>query len=266
MNNANVPKTIQLQVFGYRLDMTNPDEKAEYDEILKKLDGVEKWQYAVSLKTQIKFQFPKEGETIEIDTKCLFDNQWNTECGIRVWQWVEYSWPNHRIKDGYYLVMTEEFTQLLKDTFKCGYCGHQYHKPEQKWCDKCLGSEYLSESELPLLRLKPLKGKVSKVKFPDELKEAYRIAQEQSLAIRCEKEKQRLREKYKQAERNAGIEFCAKIWLLEHNIPINNFIFYDHTQKCTFGWNKPLTKDQIESLKLKLNGFPFPKMLDFKVA
>lgn len=261
-----LPETIAVTVFGYWFDTSIPKDKNEYEEIVKKMEGVEKWQYTKIPSISTRFKFHKDGSIVDIETKCLFANQWNTACGKRIFQWMEYTWPNDKIKEGYYFVMTDEFKQLLKDKFKCGYCGHQYYKPKQDWCDHCLGSEYLEKSNLGLLRLKPLKGKVSKLTVPAKLREAYQIAQEKSLAIRCEKEIQRLRDNFKESERNNGIEFRAKLWLLENDISIDNFIFYKHTQKCTFGWRTALTKDQIESLKLKLNGFPFPKMLDFKVA
>lgn len=267
MTNSNVPETSAVKAIGYYYDISIPEHAEQYQKIvdLMKSRKVVLWDIHHTKQSK-SFNFSNSGQIIDIETKCLFANQWNTRCGKRVFEWSEIAYPNKNIKKGYYLVLPPEFDQLLKDTFKCGYCGHQYHKPEQKWCDKCLGSEHLKEHELWLLRLKPLRGAIPKLEVPDELKEKYRVAQEKATVILCNKEMERLRENYKKTERDNGIEFRAKIWLLEHNIPLDNFIFYKHTQKLTFGWRTPLNENQIESLKLKLNGFPFPKMLDFKVA
>ena len=53
------------------------------------------------------------------------------------------------VQDGYYIVEAEELQALREKRFICRYCGHQ--DENQGICKKCINSEYLEESNLPLL-------------------------------------------------------------------------------------------------------------------
>lgn len=118
-----------------------------------------------------KYVKPLDNTTINLDTKYLFNNQWNTEkvktCeqGIRVFDWAENIFPNRKIKEGYYLDQTEEMAEIRKNTLKCGFCGKQYkwHRHLGTFCTNCIGSKYLELNELPLLRLLPVNEDTQRV-------------------------------------------------------------------------------------------------------
>ena len=102
-----------------------------------------------------------DSEDIELETSCLFSNQWNTACGKRVFDWYEAIYPNRKIKEGHYLDITDEMRQIRQTTLVCGYCGKNYPNGKPGFCNACLDSEYLKESDLALLRLLPVA-----LKFP----------------------------------------------------------------------------------------------------
>jgi len=64
-------------------------------------------------------------------------------------------------------------------------------------------------------------------------------------------------------------DFCKKIatmtterdgmlWIVEHDLPTDNAIFYNHTGRFCFGWRNPITGNAKTQLVEKLAGFPFP--------
>jgi hypothetical protein len=48
------------------------------------------------------------------------------------------------------------------------------------------------------------------------------------------------------------------IWLVNHDLPTDNAIFYSHTGRFCFGWRNPITGDAKTQLLARLDGFPFP--------
>jgi len=143
--------TITTQIVCYRYDVCRPDHRVAHELVLDtlaemrtKLGGVLKCQ-ANSTKLLVgKYGIEKCGETttsdIELNTDYLYDNQWLTPDGPRVFDSHEVIYPNKDIKEGYYLVITDEIRALRHNRLRCGYCGHQEDEGDLKvgdtHCDK----------------------------------------------------------------------------------------------------------------------------------
>jgi hypothetical protein len=48
------------------------------------------------------------------------------------------------------------------------------------------------------------------------------------------------------------------LWLVNHDLPTENAIYYNHTGRFNFGWRKPITGEAKTMLLERLAGFPFP--------
>jgi hypothetical protein len=48
------------------------------------------------------------------------------------------------------------------------------------------------------------------------------------------------------------------LWLVNHDLPTDNAIFYSHAGRFCFGWRNPITGDAKAQLLAKLTDFPFP--------
>lgn len=209
---------------------------------------------------------PLDGQPVELETRHLFDNQWNTgptetsEQGFRVFDWAEAIYPNRHIKQGHYLEQTEEMEQARRARFKCGYCGAQYVNPAGKWCRKCLGSQYLKRDELRLLRLKPVTaglGAQFTDEAPAELAGEYEVRQHDARHKRLEKDHA---DKLRRLERNiedAKTALEAFHWLIDHGQDVENVIFYSHTGRFCFGWRTPIDAAEYSALVDVLCEFPF---------
>lgn len=67
---------------------------------------------------------------VELDTEYVFDDQWNTTCGLRLFDWAEAGYDNKFIHEGYYLDLTQEMYDIRKNTYKCSFCGESSQDPE----------------------------------------------------------------------------------------------------------------------------------------
>lgn len=206
-------------------------------------------------------------DTMTIETEHLFNNQYNTAEGHRIFDWYEgiIWWGGKRspYRTGYYL--TGDIDKLLeakRARHVCSYCGAQYDNPDHVFCTKCLGSEYLTEKDLPLLQLKPLaapiepptSGQLEKLKdawIAEQPKMLARLAQEKT--ARLLKKAQRLekdRDK-KIADLQHETEIQAK--LLRLGIDTDNLIYYSHTKQWVFGWRNKLSISEIDAISKQLS-------------
>lgn len=205
-------------------------------------------------------------EEVTLETKHLFDNQWNTP-ERRVFDWYEAIFPNRSIKQGHYLDITPEMREIRRNTNKCGFCGAQ--EPAQKgyvFCPHCIDSEYLKEEDLHLTRMVPV-DEQRKARAP--LSEAERAhlmplyvkAQTEGATTRgkarLKKQRADLLRKRNTAIENANTEYNGLIWLMDHGISINNVIYYSHTGRFGFGWRKPIGDAEYSRLVDLLCEFPF---------
>ena len=267
--------TIKTRLVTYSLDTSSE----EYKELLVKLKDHKPMHAISSDNGRSKIV---TGE-IELDCKCLFDNQWNTTSespnnpDCRVFDWWEAVHFNNgreitRHKAGHYLEITDEMRAIRDNKVKCGYCGHMEGIGEHEFCPKCLGSSYLSEDQLNLLRLKPISWSGSREPLTDtekaELLPLYVEAQTKT-RVRQEKEARekelqkinnlqaKAKEKADRLIEIAEAEYKGMLWLYEHDVNTNNCIFYNHTGVFNFGWRNPLSESVKSALLDILVEFPY---------
>lgn len=272
----------------YFFDLRSPDQAAAWKALAAKLKKTHphcmESHGGASHYTPIA---PHDGETVELETAHLFGNQWNTApgClsakGYRVFDWaLDYN-PNGNanIKRGHYLDQTEEMREIRRNTCACGYCGKQ--EPAAKgltFCPHCLDSEYLTEKELPLLRMRPIDEDTPRNNRPPlskaeraHLLPAYRHAQIHGTtergAARIEKARKDVESDYtkdlakaKRAVAGVKEERDAKRWILDHcPAMLANYIYYGHTGQHCFGWRGDgLSAEQASALLDVISEFPFP--------
>lgn len=213
---------------------------------------------------------------VNLEVQNLFDNQWNTVEGFRLFNKVEFVRPNKGISEGYYLRQTPEMVAVLQGTAKCGYCGRQAPVGERDFCDNCISSPYLEVSNLHLLRMEPIEaperrtGKTLKtprgarplseeelaVVMPRYMEAQTKFREQQAAKLRAEVEAE-----LSKAVELATIKRDGMIWILDAGIPTENLIFYPHTKTFCFGWRNPVSKEVRAELVEKLKQFPF----DFEI-
>jgi len=261
-------KSIKTFLHYYRFDISQADQKVKYLELCQQLEGKGLIKFDSISSSHSKFYTesiaPLDGQLIELETDYLFNNQWNTaktetsEKGLRVFDWAEPIYPNRSIKEGMYIEQTEEMREIRENTYRCGYCGKNHYKPTIQFCESCIGSEYLTEDNFPLLELAPVSTeKRKKLPLPVGFIEKYNEAQLMSRSVRLKKQQEQKKASLK-AEIKASVkEYKAFSWLISHNLDFDNVIYYNHTDTFSFGWRKSLSDTQKENLKVVLINFPY---------
>lgn len=273
-------KTLQTKIHYYEFDTRTPEGKSAWQAFKAERENGPRPFGPVF--HEIGSSRKLDGRTVTLETKHLFNNQWNTgpikgvtEKGLRVFDWfiqadhgshIPNSAP-HGIKRGHYLEQTPEMQNLRSQTVCCGYCGHQ--EPAEKanaFCSECLDSEYLKESDLYLLRMVPVSEKNGTRKpltaaEKGHLLPLYRDAQihgntERGKA-RIKAQRARVESDYKSAIQNAQIKHDGFIWLMDRGVNTQNVIYYSHTRKFSFGWQSPIDETVLSSLLDTLPEFPF---------
>ena len=236
----------------------------------------EKFLTNLTKKLGIYFEPGEHVKTVEVtlETDNLFDNQWNTAEGFRLFNKAQYRYVNPKFKCGYWLEQTPEMVAILTGTAKCGYCGHKAPVGEKDFCDKCLSSRHLSEEDLHLLRMQPIEEPGLRETVKSE-RQRYR-----KRAPLTEQERETLLPKYVEAQTNgkhelaqkalsdakekcerkvklANMEYDGTVRIAEAGIPLDNVIFYEHTETFCFGWRNGLSDEVKEALKEKLKDFPY---------
>lgn len=236
---------------------------------------------------------------VEIDTEFLFSYQWNGRvivpageiyhetAAIRLFDKSDVRMRHYSPSwlGSYTLTVTDEMRALREATLQCGYCGALYgphhdkaHKrgPLAGFCRKCLGSEYLKLSDLHLLRLHPLMAtRPMGAKAPLTAQEAARIepiywrAQAKGRTARERKARAQARrrvvENYRATIDNAKVRHTTRLFMLRKGYPlriIGEHIYYPHTKRHCFGWNKPLNADDAGYLRMLLAAHGFPGEYD----
>lgn len=269
----------------YRLDMDKLADKEAYNNLRAQLEVSHAGKFFNVIADPKKDRNRgNETESVELETTHLFNNQWNetTESGNRrLFDWYEGIYYNNgrenkRIKEGHWLELTLEMEAIRRETLACGYCGKQLKQSDpHKWhCEKCLGSDYLKETELKLLRLLPVDHSDDRRHYLTDEERAeilplWKAAQGLGQIKREEMKKSKNRQKVadlipnaraKAAElvAEAEIKTTALTWLLDNEINlIDNVIYYTHTKRFCFGWRNPLTADEKSKLLDVISEFPF---------
>ena len=215
-------------------------------------------------------------KTVEVtlETDNLFDNQWNSAEGFRLFNKAEYRYANPAYKRGYWLEQAPEMVTILTGTAKCGYCGHKAPVGEKDFCDKCLGSPHLSEQDLNLLRMQPIEEPGLRETVKSERKRyrkraplteqeretllpRYVEAQTKTLQELSQKAISDALKKCERKVKLANMEYDGTVRIAEAGIPLDNVIFYEHTETFCFGWRNGLSDEVKEVLKEKLKDFPY---------
>jgi len=214
---------------------------------------------------------PLDGKVIHLETKHLFDNQWNCAEGLRVFDWSEAIYPAKKLKQGMWLEQTQEMIDIRHNTWKCGYCGAMAEEPG--FCDKCLGSEYLEPKLLLLLNRRRIDDgrRGCKELTPEELAyimPRYEIAQGLGKEDREKKARSKLRTMVQDLIPEAAAKGEALLdeavtkglaytWLLDNHFrDLDNVIYYNHTGIFGFGWRDAYGAKEAAELREFLKYFP----------
>lgn len=113
----NIP-VIATSLHKYSFDISNPEQKARYNElkIELKLKGYKLFACISGARWDYFNLLPNE---ISIETSYVFKDQWNSSAG-RVHDWYEEIYNNKSIKCGYWLELTEEHAKAREPkTYRC---------------------------------------------------------------------------------------------------------------------------------------------------
>lgn len=251
--------TIKTVLHTFSLLTTRPEDCAKYEQLCEKLDDgrhqMRCWP--------IDRNYSVEAGPVELETEFLFSNQWNTADGKRVFDWYEgiVDNPNYRI--GHYLEITDEMREIRRNTNVCGFCGHQ--EAAQKgnvFCCKCLGSPYLKETELYLLRMLPVELHFPNRKPLSKAESEYLTPLYVEAQTKTNQKAMEIRYKTIETDRarkinNANDEADGFIWLMDRDIPTDNVIYYPSTGKFAFGWRSTMSESVEKALVKKLENFPY---------
>lgn len=109
---------IATKLHKYRFNIENAEEKKQWEELKRTLKnkGLKLFN-AISGVSHKYFDLLPEIATI--DTSYVFDNQWNTDAG-RLFDWYMEIYPNNKIKQGYWLELTEGHAKAREPkTYNC---------------------------------------------------------------------------------------------------------------------------------------------------
>lgn len=205
---------------------------------------------------------------VELETDCLFENQWNTVSGYRVFDWYE-EYPAiipKNVRRGHYLDITEEMIRIRKETLVDGWSGNFFPASSGlkfNTLPSAIGSPYLKETELNLLRLLPVCDRHAE-RAPltaDERAFLLPLYTQAQTKIREELKAKKIleiRSDLAQKLKTANMEHDGFLWLLDHDVNTENCIFYSHTGQFSFGWRSPIDGEARTALLESLRQFPFP--------
>jgi hypothetical protein len=281
---------METTIKSYHFNTSHPEEAAAYKALAASL-GKTNGKCFISWGMGSHYEPDwAEGVPVTLETKHLFENQWNTAPGgvaggRRVFDWAEDYMPDKKIKRGHYLTITREMTAARKHTVACGYCGHQ--EPDAaaaSFCSECFGSEYLTEKDLHLTRLVPVSDKSDRAPLTEEeasvlvarWREAQGLGKQSREAAQLSKRRLAIAALVPDAESEAAAsiqrahtETNALTWLMDHGfLGIENVIYYKHTGRFNFGWRNALSPAQCSDLRdiLDAQGDAFPYLYDIKEA
>lgn len=277
--NDNRPKSLKTKLHTYNFEVRgNPQADADYHKLFRELQttpGRGSFMNCIASRAEYGARQDPAVFDIELDTAHVFSNQWNTVDGNgpwdghRVFDWYEPIFENRSIHAGHYLEITQEMIDFRRTLHVCGYCGKNKYGMEfaGQFCGECFGSEYLKETELHLTRLLPVCDTWDTTRKPltaEELAtimpryiEAQTRASGTRETVRKTKARRSVEEKYQKEKQANEEEHNGMVWLLDHDINIENCIYYSHTRMFSFGWRQPVSESVKSALLDVLTEFPF---------
>lgn len=284
---------ITTTLHTYCFDLSYPAQAEAYKALCAKLEATPgrgssmvSWDAGAGHYSPFAPYAGESGLPVVLETRYLFDNQWNTapidgvtEKGFRVFDWAEDhhssrpmgSMSGRNTRRGHYLDITPDMVALRHDWLKCGYCGAMEHRSAGLvFCPHCIDGEHLTESYLKLTRLRAVDDQ--RADFPEltaaeraERLPLYRAAQMHGATERGKARIAKLRRdieaKRAKAMANATAEHDGMLWLLGHGfgqLAADNVIYYSHTSRFCFGWRKPLGEAELSTVLDFVSDFPFP--------
>lgn len=213
---------------------------------------------------------PPEGE-YTLDLAHVFSNQYNTvedkltgHKGYRVFEFydplvINYGRTVHSYYGYYISEGIEKIREYQRELKVCGYCGKQYYKSAKLYCNSCLGSQYLEEKYYPFLRLRNILDDKpdNTTPLPTKIVNLIAVAQRKSREKRLAQQKADKIASIKAQIRGCKAELKGFQWLIAHDIPFDNVIYYTHSGKFNFGWRNCIAREEAAKLRLKLEGFPY---------
>lgn len=257
---------MKVELIKYNLNISLPNDADKYNLIRGKC---KKLGYVLfDVYSNAPFNHYDMPSIQTIDPSHLFANQYNTIEGYRIHDWYESIVENRNIKQGYYLDGDIETLNEAKRTqLVCGYCGDRSYDHSIEFCDKCLDSEYLERKNLYLLRLlpvcdekntrKPLSNSEKDVLYP-LFTHRQTIATDSRNVAKLAKQRMSIVKKYQRINRTNLTEYRGFTWFMDNHLPIDNIIYYDHSNHFCIGWRQPVD-DEVSSKFLELmSEFPYP--------
>lgn len=269
---------MQTIFHAYRFNLKDAKQKAQWHALQTKLKSLGLHCFETWGGNSHHYKPELDGTAIELETKHLFANQWNTapipgvsDLGLRIFDWAKDSnvpgWCADNIAQGHWIEQTDEMREIRRNTIACGYCGRQ--EPAAKgyvFCPHCLDSEYLKASDLFLLRMLPVEIHNPERAPLSEAERGYLLPLYREAQIHGNSERG-IQRKAKQCQdaiaecaktiKDATIKRDATLWMLDRGLSVDNMIYYSHTGRFYFGWREPLSAEVANELLDHLCEFPF---------
>ena len=293
--------TLKTRLHRYHFNLTDATEREAWNTLHNKLlaSGAHHFHAWGSVNgPEHTFDGTESVEDVELETGHIFGDQWNATTE-RVFDWSQYyEVKGRKLARGHWLEITDEMKAARIQTLACGYCGKQYGRnveqlafapihstppPANGFCDACLDSPYLKETELKLLRLVPLSEtrNYNDDTLPKGFRELYVSRQttgnDSRAAQRKAKQRADVLEEYQEqldsvtkAEGNAVIEREGKLWLHDHGVDLEHVIYYKHTRRFGFFWRNKYSggasPSVVEAMRaiLEKKGDSFPYAYEFE--
>ena len=203
----------------------------------------------------------------ELDPNHLFDNQFNTKCGLRLHDQCRIVYPNKDILSGYIIINLDDLNAVRSQVKKCGYCGSQFDSSLQTdWCPKPHLDVTFDSMHLTYLRslYKPVLATQEQVEarwtevWPLHISNPKSPIYNHMIGERLRD----LSDRKIAASKKFDDEMAIISKFAELGVPyhlIKNSIYYDHKQAVCFGWRDRLSESEKDLLQSLL------KDVDFKI-
>lgn len=271
---------IIMTINKYYFNTKNKAELAEYKALCKEIKGLGLTTNCFNVIAQ-DYSPSKYPDNVTIDTDFLFDNQYNTLEGLRVFDWFEkHNLDNKYIKSGYYLSGDiKSLKQAKESQYCCGYCAKRYTESEAKsldyGCNACINNEYLTADLIHLLQLMPVTINRSKyipnTKIVNTIKAKFEANTENRLKLIEEARLKRLKakaielaDKLKESHKAELYELKIMTELLNNGYDTSNLIYYNHSDSWCLGWRNKVTQAELSELNQVCNKIGTDKLTDDK--
>ena len=276
-------KPTRINVIAYRFNATTKSPLSRLDQLTKLLEenpvddpwvirhDLHQNSPIVRSKVEEILVGSREGfhfHEFELDPTHLFENQFNTKCGLRLHDQCRIVYHNKDIHSGYIIINLDDLNAARSQVKKCGYCGSQYEASSHTgdWCPKPHLDIDFDHLHLTYLRslYKPVLATQEQVEARwTEVRPLHISNPDSPIYNHMIAERLRdLSDRKIAASKKFDDEMAIVSKFAELGVPyhlIKNSIYYDHKQAVCFGWRDPLNDSEKGLLQSLL------KDVDFKV-